>query len=68
MAAALEFMGYDVRFDHAEGFGHNGKHGEGTREHADGKSRASPHLNPMKSLGFTSLSRRHAVHMPGIAA
>lgn len=27
MAAALEFMGYDVRFDYAEGFGHNGKHG-----------------------------------------
>lgn len=27
MAAALEFMGYDVRFDYTEGFGHNGKHG-----------------------------------------
>jgi sugar lactone lactonase YvrE/enterochelin esterase-like enzyme len=27
MAAALAFMGYDVRFDYAEGFGHNGTHG-----------------------------------------
>lgn len=27
MAAALEFMGYDVRFDYADGFGHNGEHG-----------------------------------------
>ncbi len=27
MAAALKSMGYDMRFDYAEGFGHSGKHG-----------------------------------------
>ena len=27
MAAALSYMGYDVRFDFAEGFGHNSEHG-----------------------------------------
>jgi enterochelin esterase family protein len=27
MASALKFMGYDVRFDYAEGFGHNSMHG-----------------------------------------
>ncbi len=27
MAAALQYMGYDVRFDFAEGFGHNSEHG-----------------------------------------
>jgi enterochelin esterase-like enzyme/sugar lactone lactonase YvrE len=27
MAAALRYMGYDVRFDYAEGFGHDSRHG-----------------------------------------
>jgi len=27
MASALQYMGYDVRFDWAEGYGHNGDHG-----------------------------------------
>ncbi len=27
MHAALKYMGYDVRFDYVEGFGHNAKHG-----------------------------------------
>ena len=27
MASALQYMGYDVRFDYAEGYAHNSKHG-----------------------------------------